>query len=163
MRYQRGANGRTNGTRSISLRPAAYGTLAPLSTTLWLKKALCFQGVRSGQETLEGLFSPALGRDPGATASPSSSSVTQHATQQFTGSAQGSGRTRPDRRRSGGQALRWRCISSITSARVFGSDSNSPSMELVIAYEFCFWTPRIIMQRCCASITTATPLGFRAS
>ena len=29
--------------------------------------------------------------------------------------------------------------------------------------EFCFCTPRIIIQRCLASITTATPIGFRDS
>ena len=32
-------------------------------------------------------------------------------------------------------------------------------MALVTAHEFCFSTPRIDMQRCVASITTATPIG----
>ena len=36
---------------------------------------------------------------------------------------------------------------------------NAPSIALVTANEFCFSTPRIAMQRCVASITTATPSG----
>src|SRR5690606_30265635 len=40
---------------------------------------------------------------------------------------------------------------------------NSPSNAEVVVIEFCFCTPRIIMQRCCASITTATPRGLRVS
>ena len=36
---------------------------------------------------------------------------------------------------------------------------NAPSMALVTAKEFCFSTPRIDMQRCVASMTTATPSG----
>ena len=36
---------------------------------------------------------------------------------------------------------------------------NDPSMELVTAVEFCFSTPRIDMQRCVPSQTTATPSG----
>ena len=45
------------------------------------------------------------------------------------------------------------------SSRVFASSRNDPSSALVIVFEFCFSTPRIIMQRCIASITTPTPRG----
>jgi hypothetical protein len=50
-------------------------------------------------------------------------------------------------------------ISSRNSIRVRASDRNDPSIELVTANEFCFSTPRMDMQRCVASITTATPRG----
>ena len=33
----------------------------------------------------------------------------------------------------------------------------------VVVEECCFCTPLICMQRCCASITTATPFGFSVS
>ena len=36
-------------------------------------------------------------------------------------------------------------------------------MQDVTATEFCFSTPRIIMQKCTASITTPTPRGSIAS
>ena len=38
-----------------------------------------------------------------------------------------------------------------------------PRRHEVVASEFCFSTPRIIMQRCWASITTPTPEGWIAS
>jgi GTP cyclohydrolase I len=34
-------------------------------------------------------------------------------------------------------------------------------MELVVVKEFCFSTPRMDIQRCIASVMTATPAGFR--
>src|SRR6185503_8540072 len=52
---------------------------------------------------------------------------------------------------------------SRNSARVRASLRNVPRSELVTALEFCFSTPRIIMQRCCASITTPTPRGASRS
>jgi hypothetical protein len=36
---------------------------------------------------------------------------------------------------------------------------NTPSIALVMAREFCFSTPRMIMHMCCASMTTPTPWG----
>ena len=45
------------------------------------------------------------------------------------------------------------------SLRVFSSFRKAPSIALVVATEFNFSTPRMIIQRCCASITTATPSG----
>ena len=36
-------------------------------------------------------------------------------------------------------------------------------MQEVTAIEFCFSTPRIIMQKCMASMTTPTPLGWMTS
>jgi hypothetical protein len=39
---------------------------------------------------------------------------------------------------------------------------NKPNMADVVMTEFCFSTPRIIMQRCLDSITTATPVGLIA-
>ncbi len=36
-------------------------------------------------------------------------------------------------------------------------------MQEVTATEFCFSTPRIIMQKCIASITTPTPRGWMVS
>src|SRR5262249_34312182 len=50
-------------------------------------------------------------------------------------------------------------ISSRNSIRVRASSWKTPSIALVTATEFCFSTPRIDMQRCAASITTATPSG----
>src|SRR5258707_1082589 len=53
-----------------------------------------------------------------------------------------------------------RCrISDTDSPRVSSSLRKHPSIELVTAAECCFSTPRIIMQRCRASITTPTPCG----
>lgn len=49
------------------------------------------------------------------------------------------------------------------SLRVLTSSRKTPSMALVVATEFCFSTPRIIMQRCRASMTTPTPSGFKHS
>ena len=43
--------------------------------------------------------------------------------------------------------------------RVRALSRNAPSIALVTANEFCFSTPRIDMQRCVASQTTATPSG----
>src|SRR5436309_3486858 len=43
------------------------------------------------------------------------------------------------------------------SSRVFASCSSAPRRALVTVLEFCFSTPRIIMQRWYASITTPTP------
>src|SRR6266478_508703 len=47
------------------------------------------------------------------------------------------------------------------SERVRASSLKAPSRQEVFMIEFCFSTPRIIMQRCFASTTTATPLGSR--
>src|SRR5215469_3954282 len=53
---------------------------------------------------------------------------------------------------------RWR-ISDRNSERVSSSLRKQPSMEEVTASECCFSTPRIIMQRWRASMTTPTPWG----
>src|ERR1700693_5445399 len=53
---------------------------------------------------------------------------------------------------------RWR-IRERNSERVSSSLRKQPSMEEVTAAECCFSTPRIIMHRWRASITTATPWG----
>ena len=49
------------------------------------------------------------------------------------------------------------------SSRVLGSSRKPPRSALVIVFEFCFSTPRIIMHRWNASITTPTPAGFSTS
>src|SRR2546430_6367755 len=49
------------------------------------------------------------------------------------------------------------------SSRVFASCSSAPRKALVTVLEFCFSTPRIIMQRWYASITTPTPRGSSTS
>jgi len=49
------------------------------------------------------------------------------------------------------------------SPRVFSFVRNTPSIELVTVRAFCFWTPRIMRHRCCASMTTATPRGWTYS
>jgi hypothetical protein len=54
-------------------------------------------------------------------------------------------------------------INSMNSARVRWSERKVPRMLDVKVWLFCFCTPRIIMQRWAASITTATPRGERAS
>ena len=59
------------------------------------------------------------------------------------------------------RASRRACASRRNSSRVFASSRNDPSSALVIVFEFCFSTPRIIMQRCMASITTPTPRGAK--
>ena len=38
-----------------------------------------------------------------------------------------------------------------------------PRSALVTVREFCFSTPRIIMQKCAASMTTPTPVGCSTS
>ncbi len=50
-----------------------------------------------------------------------------------------------------------RLMSSRYSIRVFGSLRKAPSMALVMMTASRFRTPRIAMQRCTASIVTATP------
>ena len=57
-----------------------------------------------------------------------------------------------------GDALRS-LISSRNSIRVRALFLNAPCIALVTANEFCFYTPRIDMHRCDASMTTATPSG----
>lgn len=47
------------------------------------------------------------------------------------------------------------------SLRVEASRRKLPSMAEVTMLEFCFSTPRIIMQRCWASMTTPTPSALR--
>ena len=54
-------------------------------------------------------------------------------------------------------------ISSTNSPRVMGQSRKAPSMAEVTAFEFCFSTPRISMQRWTASMTTPTPRGLSAS
>src|SRR5206468_10130449 len=49
------------------------------------------------------------------------------------------------------------------SSRVFASCSRAPRRALVTVLEFCFSTPRIIMQRWYASITTPTPRASSTS
>jgi len=49
------------------------------------------------------------------------------------------------------------------SVRVATERRKLPSTAEVVIIEFCFSTPRIIMQRCCASMTTPTPSAFTAS
>ena len=56
-------------------------------------------------------------------------------------------------------AARW-LISSRNSIRVRELLRKAPSMALVTANDRCFSTPRIAMQRCVASMTTATPSGW---
>jgi hypothetical protein len=51
----------------------------------------------------------------------------------------------------------WWCNSSRNSPRVRASVLKMPRMAEVIVWELCFCTPRITMQRCEASMTTATP------
>src|SRR5204863_5542657 len=51
------------------------------------------------------------------------------------------------------------CTSLRNSSRVLASSRNAPRSALVTVFEFCFSTPRIIMQRWYASITTPTPSG----
>ena len=51
----------------------------------------------------------------------------------------------------------------MNSARVSGRSRKAPSIAEVTAFEFCFSTPRISMQRWIASMTTATPRGWSAS
>src|SRR5439155_7634047 len=52
------------------------------------------------------------------------------------------------------------CTSRRNSSRVFASSSSAPRSALVTVLEFCFSTPRIIMHRWYASITTPTPRGY---
>ena len=59
--------------------------------------------------------------------------------------------------------LRFGLISSMNSIRVELRVRNTPSIAEVTALEFDFSTPRIIMHRWNASITTATPWGWRMS
>ena len=49
------------------------------------------------------------------------------------------------------------------SRRVDGLSRNAPSMRLVTITAPGLWTPRVVMHWCAASITTATPSGFRTS
>ena len=51
------------------------------------------------------------------------------------------------------------CASRRNSSRVRGSSRKTPRTALVTVREFCFSTPRIIMQRWDASMTTPTPCG----
>src|SRR5205823_10557832 len=55
------------------------------------------------------------------------------------------------------------CTSLRNSSRVLASCSSAPRSALVTVLEFCFSTPRIIMQRWYASITTPTPRGSSTS
>src|SRR5262245_41102556 len=59
----------------------------------------------------------------------------------------------------GGNHLELECTRLRNSLRVFWFSLNAPNMELVTATECCFSTPRMIMHRCWASMTTATPRG----
>ena len=51
----------------------------------------------------------------------------------------------------------------MNSERVFGSRSNSPRIELVMAKAFCWATPRIIMHRWIASTTTASDGSYQVT
>src|SRR5436309_12639229 len=69
-----------------------------------------------------------------------------------------------ERDRGGGHsAARPPCTRRRNSSRVFASWSSAPRSALVTVFEFCFSTPRIIMQRWYASITTPTPKGSSTS
>src|SRR3970282_1659973 len=50
-------------------------------------------------------------------------------------------------------------ISVMNSLRVSWRVRKAPSNVLVMIIEFCFSTPRILMHKCSASMTTATPRG----
>ena len=54
-------------------------------------------------------------------------------------------------------------IRCMNSCRVFSFLRKAPVNSDVVVTEFCFWIPRMDMQRCWASMTTATPMGFRTS
>ena len=60
----------------------------------------------------------------------------------------------------GARSYTIRCINS---SRVRRSFMKAPVKAEVVVTEFCFCTPRICMHMCAASITTATPSGFKAS
>src|SRR5262245_59581341 len=60
----------------------------------------------------------------------------------------------------GGNHLEPECTRLRNSLRVFWFSLNAPSIELVTAIECCFSTPRMIMHKCWASMTTATPFGL---
>ncbi len=51
----------------------------------------------------------------------------------------------------------------MNSSRVRCCERNTPVNADVVVTEFCFCTPLICMHVCCASITTATPIGLRTS
>src|SRR5690606_20891085 len=71
-----------------------------------------------------------------------------------------------DRRTSAqeGEADHFRpCTRRRNSSRVRPSSRKAPRSADVIVLESCFSTPRIIMQKCAASITTPTPRGCSAS
>jgi len=52
-------------------------------------------------------------------------------------------------------------MSVMNSSRVLEFVWNAPRMALVTTVEFCFSMPRMRMQRCSASVTTATPRGSK--
>ena len=54
-------------------------------------------------------------------------------------------------------------ISVMNSWRVGGCERNTPVNDEVVVAEPCFSTPRICIHIWLASITTATPIGLRAS
>src|SRR5690606_33400484 len=54
-------------------------------------------------------------------------------------------------------------IMARNSRRVRGSSRKAPSMRLVTMFTPVLCTPRVLMHSCAASITTATPRGFRTS
>jgi hypothetical protein len=54
-------------------------------------------------------------------------------------------------------------INERNSSRVSLFVRKAPSIALVTVEDSCFCTPRIIMQKCCASATTATPWGSTIS
>ena len=58
-------------------------------------------------------------------------------------------------------ALRW--ISAIASARVVALVRNWPRTAEVMVRAPAFFTPRMVMQRCSASMTTMTPRASRSS
>jgi hypothetical protein len=60
-----------------------------------------------------------------------------------------------------GRHFEW--ISERNSSRVSLFVRKAPSIALVTVPECCFSTPRIIMQKCCASAMTPTPIGSSSS
>ena len=54
-------------------------------------------------------------------------------------------------------------MSVMNSSRVAWWSRKTPNIALVATKEFCFSTPRMRMQRCSPSTTTATPSGLSTS
>src|SRR3989338_5473564 len=71
--------------------------------------------------------------------------------------------TRAKEKNLGQNRFHFLLMSCMNSMRVLRSVRNAPSIVLVTQVAFCFSTPRMAMQRCRASMITATPKGSSAS